>query len=125
MNMILKQKVSELKGEFQQNENQRDLNESKTKMQQEYIERLQQDNQSIIYRFIDSQPYNENVHLTNLVGKIKQIHNLPFDKKMTTIKLNNLIDSYSSLNQFSQFEYDSSSNFNISKQSLRFVKFTF
>ncbi len=49
MNMILKQKVSELKGEFQQNENQRDLNESKTKMQQEYIERLQQDNQSIIF----------------------------------------------------------------------------
>ena len=49
MNMILKQKVSELKGEFQQNENQRDLNESKTKMQQEYIERLQQDNESIIY----------------------------------------------------------------------------
>ena len=49
MNMILKQKISELKGEFQQNENQRDLNESKTKMQQEYIERLQQDNQSIIF----------------------------------------------------------------------------
>ena len=49
MNMILKQKVSELKGEFQQNENQRDLNESKTKMQQEYIERLQQDNKSIIF----------------------------------------------------------------------------
>ena len=49
MNMILKQKNSELKGEFQQNENQRDLNESKTKMQQEYIERLQQDNESIIY----------------------------------------------------------------------------
>ena len=49
MNMILKQKVSELKGEFQQNENQRDLNESKTKMQQEYIERLQQDNESIIF----------------------------------------------------------------------------
>ena len=48
MNMILKQKVSELKGEFQQNENQRDLNESKTKMQREYIERLQQDNESII-----------------------------------------------------------------------------
>jgi len=49
MNMILKQKNSELKGEFQQNENQRDLNESKTKMQQEYIERLQQDNESIIF----------------------------------------------------------------------------
>ncbi len=49
MNMILKQKNSELKGEFQQNENQRDLNESKTKIQQEYIERLQQDNESIIY----------------------------------------------------------------------------
>jgi len=49
MNMILKQKNSELKGEFQQNENQRDLNESKTKMQQEYIERLQQDNKSIIF----------------------------------------------------------------------------
>ena len=49
MNMILKQKVSELKGEYQQNENQRDLNESKTKMQQEYIERLQQDNKSIIF----------------------------------------------------------------------------
>ena len=40
MNMILKQKNSELKGEFQQNENQRKLNESQTKMQQEYIERL-------------------------------------------------------------------------------------
>ena len=49
MNMILKQKNSELKGEFQQNENQRDLNESKTKMQQEYIERLQQDNESIVF----------------------------------------------------------------------------
>jgi len=49
MNMILKQKNSELKGEFQQNENQRELNESKTKMQQEYIERLQQDNESIIF----------------------------------------------------------------------------
>ncbi|SVB93120.1 uncharacterized protein METZ01_LOCUS245974, partial [marine metagenome] len=49
MNMILKQKNSELKGEFQQNENQRDLNESKTKMQREYIERLQQDNESIIF----------------------------------------------------------------------------
>jgi len=49
MNMILKQKNSELKGEFQQNENQRELNESRTKMQQEYIERLQQDNESIIF----------------------------------------------------------------------------
>ena len=49
MNTILKQKNSELKGEFQQNENQRDLNESKTKMQQEYIERLHQDNESIIF----------------------------------------------------------------------------
>ena len=42
MNMILKQKNSELKGEIQQNENQRKLNESQTKMQQEYIERLKQ-----------------------------------------------------------------------------------
>ena len=49
MNMILKQKNSELKGEFQQNENQRKLNESQTKMQQEYIERLKQDNESIIF----------------------------------------------------------------------------
>ena len=49
MNMILKQKNSELKGEFQQNETKRDLNESRTKMQQEYIERLQQDNESIIF----------------------------------------------------------------------------
>ena len=49
MNMILKQKNSELRGEFQQNENHRDLNESKTKMQQEYIERLKQDNESIIF----------------------------------------------------------------------------
>jgi len=49
MNMILKQKNSELKGEFQQNENQRELNESRTKMQQEYIERLQQDNETIIF----------------------------------------------------------------------------
>ena len=49
MNMILKQKNSELKGDFQQNENQRKLNESQTKMQQEYIERLKQDNESIIF----------------------------------------------------------------------------
>jgi DNA repair exonuclease SbcCD ATPase subunit len=49
MNTILKQKNSELKGEFQQNENQRELNESRTKMQQEYIERLQQDNETIIF----------------------------------------------------------------------------
>ena len=49
MNMILKQKNSELKGEVQQNENQRKLNESQTKMQQEYIERLKQDNESIIF----------------------------------------------------------------------------
>ena len=49
MNMILKQKNSELKGEFQQNETKRDLNESRTKMQQEYIERLKQDNESIIF----------------------------------------------------------------------------
>jgi DNA repair exonuclease SbcCD ATPase subunit len=49
MNMILKQKNSEVKGEFQQNENQRELNQTKTKMQQEYIERLQQDNESIIF----------------------------------------------------------------------------
>ena len=49
MNMILKQKNSELKGDFQQNENHRKLNESQTKMQQEYIERLKQDNESIIF----------------------------------------------------------------------------
>jgi len=49
MNMILKQKNSELKGEVQQNENQRKLNESQTKMQQAYIERLKQDNESIIF----------------------------------------------------------------------------
>ena len=49
MNMILKQKNSELKGEVQKNENQRKLNESQTKMQQEYIERLKQDNESIIF----------------------------------------------------------------------------
>lgn len=59
---------------------------------------------SIIYRFIDSQSYDANVHLTNLVDKIKQIHALPFDKQMTTIKLNSLIDSYSSLDEFAPFE---------------------
>ena len=62
------------------------------------------DNLSIIYRFIDSQPYDENVHLTNLVDKIRQIHVLPFDKQMANIKLNSLIDSYSTLDEFAQFE---------------------
>ena len=48
MNGILKTKSSELKSHLQDNENQRELNRSKTKMQIDYIERLEQDNESII-----------------------------------------------------------------------------
>ena len=48
MNGLLKQKNSELKSNLQNNEYQRELNRSKSVMQLEYIERLKQDNNSII-----------------------------------------------------------------------------
>ena len=48
MNGLLKQKNSELKSNLHNNENQRELNKSKSTMQLEYIERLKQDNNSIV-----------------------------------------------------------------------------
>jgi DNA repair exonuclease SbcCD ATPase subunit len=48
MNGLLKQKNSELKSNLQNNENQRELNKSKSVMQLEYIERMKQDNNSIV-----------------------------------------------------------------------------
>ncbi len=48
MNGLLKRKNSELKSNLQNNENQRELNKSKSVMQLEYIERLKQDNNSIV-----------------------------------------------------------------------------
>lgn len=50
MNTLLKVKNSELKTTISDNENKRDLNVSKTKMQKNYIERLTKDNQSDVLK---------------------------------------------------------------------------
>ena len=50
MNTLLKVKNSELKTTISDNENKRDLNVSKTKMQKSYIERLTKDNQSDVLK---------------------------------------------------------------------------
>jgi DNA repair exonuclease SbcCD ATPase subunit len=50
MNTLLKVKNSELKTNTNDNENKRELNVSKTKMQKNYIERLKDDNQSDILK---------------------------------------------------------------------------
>ena len=50
MNTLLKVKNSELKTTISDNENKRDLNASKTKMQKSYIERLTKDNQSDVLK---------------------------------------------------------------------------
>lgn len=50
MNILLKVKNSDLKTNINDNENKRELNVSKTKMQKNYIERLKDDNQSDILK---------------------------------------------------------------------------
>ena len=50
MNILLKVKNSDLKTNINNNENKRELNVSKTKMQKNYIERLKDDNQSDILK---------------------------------------------------------------------------
>ena len=81
MNGILKTKSSELKSNLQDNENQRELNRSKTKMQNDYIERLEQDNESII----------------SLKGQ--DIQNYEIQKKNKTESLNTLHDEILELNE--------------------------
>ena len=81
MNGILKTKSSELKSNLQDNENQRELNRSKTKMQIDYIERLEQDNESII------------------LLKGQEIQNYENQKKNKTESLNTLHDEILELNE--------------------------
>ena len=81
MNGILKTKSSELKSNLQDNENQRELNRSKTKMQIDYIERLEQDNESII------------------LLKGQDIQNYENQKKNKTESLNTLHDEILELNE--------------------------
>ena len=81
MNGILKTKSSELKSNLQDNENQRELNRSKTKMQIDYIERLEQDNESIV------------------LLKGQDIQNYENQKKNKTESLNTLHDEILELNE--------------------------
>jgi len=81
MNGILKTKSSELKSNLQDNENQRELNRSKTKMQIDYIERLEQDNESII------------------MLKGQDVQNYENQKKNKTESLNTLHDEILELNE--------------------------
>jgi DNA repair exonuclease SbcCD ATPase subunit len=81
MNGILKQKNSELKTILQDNENQKELDETKIKLQQEYIERLHQDNKSIIF------------------DKTQDIENFKEQKKYSVDALNSLQKQILSLNE--------------------------
>jgi DNA repair exonuclease SbcCD ATPase subunit len=98
MNGILKTKSSELKTGLQDNENKRELNRSKTKMQRGYIERLKQDNEIIISnKTEDIQDYEKQKNVA--VDSLNLLHSeiLTLNEKMgsknTTVTKNSEFNS--------------------------------
>ncbi|MDE3271267.1 phosphotransferase family protein [Pseudoalteromonas sp. G4] len=54
----------------------------------------------IAYQFIESEKFNKNVHLPNLVTKLKQLHNLHASYEFETINIDELLTSFSDVNEF-------------------------